>query len=96
MPMSVGLLTLHLRLPGCASLKEKRGRLAPLLARVRREFNLSIAEIDRLDAWQEDVVACAIVSNDPNYTRSSLDHVIHYIETHFPDLELIDQTIDLI
>jgi uncharacterized protein len=94
--MSVGLLTLHLRLPGCASLKEKRGRLAPLLARVRREFNVSVAEIDRLDAWQEIIVGCALVSNDPNHARSSLDHLILYVETHFPDLELIDHTIDLI
>ena len=39
-------LSLHLHLPGCASLKEKRGRIKPLMARLRREFNLSVAEMD--------------------------------------------------
>jgi uncharacterized protein YlxP (DUF503 family) len=45
--MSLGLLTIHLHLPGCASLKEKRGRLKPLLTRLHREFNISAAEIDQ-------------------------------------------------
>jgi uncharacterized protein len=36
----IGQLTIYLHLPGCASLKEKRGRLKPLLARLHREFNL--------------------------------------------------------
>lgn len=94
--MAVGLLTLHLRITGCASLKEKRGRIKPLLARLPREFNVSAAEVDRLDAWQEDVIACALVSNDPNHVRSSLDHVATYVEAHFPDLELIDQEIELL
>jgi uncharacterized protein YlxP (DUF503 family) len=28
-------LTIHLHLPACASLKEKRGRIKPLMARLR-------------------------------------------------------------
>ena len=94
--MSIGLLTLHLQIPGCTSLKEKRGRIKPLLARLHREFNVSAAEIDRLDAWQEDVIACALVGNDPNHVRSSLDHVATYVSTHFPDLELLDNNIELL
>ncbi|OQY29775.1 MAG: hypothetical protein B6243_10930, partial [Anaerolineaceae bacterium 4572_5.2] len=39
--MSLGLLTLHIQISGCSSLKEKRGRLKPLLARLHREFNVS-------------------------------------------------------
>ncbi|MBS3752567.1 MAG: DUF503 family protein, partial [Anaerolineales bacterium] len=31
--MRIGLLTLHLRIPGCASLKEKRSQIKPLVAR---------------------------------------------------------------
>ena len=33
----IGQLTIHLLLPGCASLKEKRGRLKPLPLREGRE-----------------------------------------------------------
>jgi len=41
----IGTLTFHLHLPGCASLKEKRSRLKPLLARLHRQFNVSTAEM---------------------------------------------------
>ena len=42
----VAILTIHLHLPGCASLKEKRELIKPLMVRLRREFNISVAEMD--------------------------------------------------
>ena len=60
----VGILTLHLHLPGCASLKEKRGRIKPLLARLHRQFNLSVAELGLQDKWQETIISCGMVGND--------------------------------
>ena len=42
-------LTIHLHLPACSSLKEKRGRIKPLMARLHREFNVSVAEMDLQD-----------------------------------------------
>ena len=68
----VGTLTLHLHLPGCASLKEKRGRLKPLLARLHRQFNVSTAEMGLQDQWQETVIACGMVGNEAAYLRSAL------------------------
>jgi len=94
--MSIGILTLVLRLPGCASLKEKRGRIKPLLSRLHREYNISVSEVDRQDAWQEAVIACAMVSSDANVTRRSLDSIAHYVETNWPDLDLVDHAIELI
>lgn len=94
--MSLGLLTIHLQVPGCASLKEKRSRLKPLLARLHREFNISVAEVDRQDAWQETLIACALVSNDPAHVQRSLQQVVHWVETTWPDLEVIDDQIELI
>jgi len=38
---SVSWLVMELEVPGCKSLKEKRGKLQPLLLRLRREFNVS-------------------------------------------------------
>lgn len=84
--MPIGLLTLHLNLPGCKSLKEKRSRLKPLLARLHREFNISVAEIDQNDTWQSAVIACAMVSNDSNHTERSLQHVREWIETSWLDV----------
>jgi uncharacterized protein YlxP (DUF503 family) len=93
--MSLGLLTVHLSIPGCTSLKEKRSRLKPLLARLHREFNVSAAEIDHLDAWQEAIIACALVSNDPNHTRRVLQQVVDWLENSWLDVQVLDDHIQL-
>lgn len=93
--MSLGLLTLEIHLPGCGSLKEKRSRLKPLLARLHREFNISAAEIDRNDAWQAAVLECALVSNDPVHTQRALSEVPRWIENNWRDVSLIEYTIEL-
>ncbi len=94
--MSVGILTLTLRIPGCHSLKEKRSRIRPLLARLHKEYNISVSEIDRQDAWQESVIACAMVTSDPTTTRRSLEQVAEFIETRWLDLTTIEYHIELI
>jgi uncharacterized protein YlxP (DUF503 family) len=94
--MALGLLTLHLRLAGCASLKEKRSRLKPLLARLHREFNVSAAEIGAQDAWQQAVIACALVSNDVAHTQRALQQVVHWIESSWPDVDLIEDHLEMI
>jgi uncharacterized protein len=94
--MSVGLLTLHLHIPGCTSLKEKRSRLKPLLARLHREFNVSAAEVARNDAWQEAVVACALVSNETAHTQRALQKVVKWIESSWPDMSLVNESIEIL
>ncbi len=94
--MTVGVLTLHILIPGCTSLKEKRRRLKPLLARLHREFNISAAEMDRMDAWQEAVLMCAQVSNDAAHTQRALQTIAHWVEEYWPDVTLVDERIELI
>jgi uncharacterized protein YlxP (DUF503 family) len=92
----IGLLRFHLHLPGCASLKEKRGRLQPLLHRLRREFNVSAAEMDLQDSWQEAVVACAMLSNDSAHLQSALETVRRWVETHWSDGDVVDTLVDIL
>jgi len=87
-------LTIHLHLPGCASLKEKRGRIKPLMARLRREFNLSVAEMDHQDAWQESVITCAMVGNDRVHLESALQTVARWVEGNWPDGDIIHERIE--
>ena len=94
--MSIGILTLHLLLPGCTSLKEKRSRIKPALARLHREFNVSVAEVDRMDMWQEAVFQCVMVSNDRDYTQKALQSVVDFLSGHFPDLEILNDQIELL
>ncbi len=94
--MPVGILTLHLFFSGCTSLKEKRGYIKPVLARLHREFNISVAEVDRQDMWQESVIACALISNNHAYTQIALQQVVVYTENSWPDLELLEHHIELV
>ena len=92
----IGVLRLHLQIPGCASLKEKRGHIKPLLARLHRQFNVSAAEMDLLDKWTETVIACGMVGNDRVHLERSLQTILHWVENNRPDMYVIDEQIELI
>jgi uncharacterized protein YlxP (DUF503 family) len=92
----IGLLTFHLYLPGCASLKEKRGRLKPLMARLRRQFNISVAEIDLQDKWQEAVISCVMVGNKSAFLQSALATVQKWTKANWPDGDVLDTKIEIL
>lgn len=93
--MALGVLTLYLHLPGCSSLKEKRSRLKPIIARLHREFNISVAEIDEQDIWQNAVIGCALISNNAVQTHRVLQKVIQWIENNWLDVEVVNETMEI-
>lgn len=94
--MAVGLLTIHAQLAGCTSLKQKRSLIKPVLARLHREFNISVAENGFNDRWQETLLVFALVSNDSKFVQKSLQTVLNYVEKHYPDLSILDHRIEVI
>jgi uncharacterized protein len=62
----------QLHLEGCHSLKEKRSRLKPLTAALRRTLNVSLAETGDQDLWQRAEVACAAVGSDRRVIEETL------------------------
>jgi uncharacterized protein YlxP (DUF503 family) len=94
--MAIGILTMQIQLPGCKSLKEKRSRLKPLIARLHHEFNVSVAELNRQDIWDEAIVGCAILGNEIKYTQTSLQTIIHWLNRNWPDIIVVDDHIEII
>ena len=92
----LGQLTIHLHLPGCASLKEKRGRIKPLIVRLHREFNVSVAEMDLQDKWNEAIIACAVINSDLVTVQQSLQSVAKWVEAHWTDGDVIEQKIEIV
>ena len=88
-------LTIHLHLPTCASLKEKRGQIKPLISRLHREFNVSVAEVDLNDLWQETVIGCAMIGNDQAFLNSALQTVAKWVEGNWSDGDVIEQRIEV-
>ena len=89
-------LTIHLHIPACASLKEKRGHIKPLMARLHREFNVSVAEMDLQDTWQEAVITCAMVGNERGHRESALQNVAIWVEGNWAVGDVIEQRIEII
>lgn len=94
--MHIGLCTIDLRLPGNGSLKGKRSITKSIVTRVSREFNVSVAEVDAQNMWQRAVLGVACVSSSADYAHGQLERVVQWIETHRPDVELLDYQIEML
>lgn len=93
---TVGLLTLEIYVPGVTSLKEKRGIVRPLVARIRKEFNVSVAEIDDMDQLGHMVLSVAAVSASADYVHGLLQRVAETVGDWRLDAELVDYTIEML
>ena len=94
--MVIGACTVELHLPGNGSLKGKRRVLKPILARLRREFNLATAEVAYQDAWQSARVALVTVANDPGRVHAVLERAVRWIETYHPEVQVVDWEIEVL
>jgi uncharacterized protein YlxP (DUF503 family) len=94
--MIIGVCTIELHLPGNGSLKGKRRVLKSIIARVSREFNVSIAEVDHQDVWQSAVLGVVCVSNGSDYVHGLLTKVVQWIEHNRPDVQVVDYSIEML
>ena len=94
--MHVGVCTIELRLPHNGSLKGKRAIIKSVIARISREFNVSIAEVDAQNIWQRAVLGVAFVSSSAEYAHGQLERVVQWIENNRPDVILLEYQIELL
>lgn len=73
------------------SLKDKRQVIKSIKAKVRRKFNVSIAEVDLMDSLKETVLAVVLVSNKNNYADKVLDKIMDFINKNY-DVEIVDSS----
>jgi uncharacterized protein len=93
--MIIGAVSLRLYLPGCNSLKGKRGLLKPLLARLHKEFNVAAAETDLQDVWQSAELGLVAVANEGAHVESELRRIVSWIEHNRPEVEIVDAAFEL-
>lgn len=89
--MVVGVCTIDLHLPGTGSLKDKRRILLSLKERIKKAYNVSIAEVDGNDLWQRAVLGVACVANEGRYVSQVLDGVLNAVRAN-PSVELVTST----
>lgn len=76
--MIVGTLLIRGVIRSSHSLKEKRRVVKGLKERLQQKFNLSVAEVDDQDSWQQAVLGVAAVGNDAPFVRSVLEQAANY------------------
>jgi len=90
----IGTCTVDLHLPGSGSLKNKRYILRSLKDRIKKNFNVSISEIDHHDLWQRSLLGIAVVSQDAQFAHQVLSKVVDFIRSE-GRVDLIDYTVEI-
>ena len=90
--MYVATLRLELRVTDCQAPREKRRRLRAIMDKLRRHFNVSIAEVDGLDQPSEATLGVVAVAGSRREALAVLDRVADALGVH-PRLELVRHAI---
>lgn len=93
--MLIGVCKVIISIPESFSLKEKRKVKRSIVDKVRAKFNVSIAEVDSQDIWNELVLGISIVSTESKHIYEVMSEVIKVIEDH-KEAEIIDYEIDIL
>ncbi len=71
----VATVQLELHVPGVGSLKGKRGVVKQLTAALRKELNVSVAEVGHQDLWQRTVLGVAAAAGSETGARKVAQQV---------------------
>jgi len=94
--MIIGLCTLDLYIPQSQSLKDKRRVVQSVIAHLRNDFNVSVAEVDQQDRWQQATLAVACVSSDRRYAQGLLERVVRSVQGREHRLILVDYAVEML
>ncbi|NYI08445.1 hypothetical protein FHU37_005474 [Allostreptomyces psammosilenae] len=84
----MGTLSFDLLLGDVHSLKEKRAVVRPLVAELRRKYDVSAAETGHRDLYRRAEIGVCLVSGDPSHIASVLDNCERFI-AYRPETELL-------
>lgn len=86
--MWMGTIEFDLLLGDVHSLKEKRSLIRPIMAEVRRKFDVSVAETAQLDLYRRAEIGVGLVSASGGHISQVLDAVERLVAAR-PEAELL-------
>lgn len=86
--MFTGTLTLDLLLGDVRSLKQKRSVVRPIVAELRRRFEVSVAEVGNADLYRRAEIGLAVVSANAAHCRAVLEAAERLVADR-PEIELL-------
>ena len=93
--MVVGVLRLDLVLHAPLSLKEKRGLVKKIVARLRNRFPVSCAETDHHDLWQRAGIALAMVAVSEIEVQKTFHQIEEYLQ-QAGQAEVVDRDCEIL
>ena len=79
--MLIAAALIELRLEESESIKAKRRVVNSVKDRLRRRYNVSVAEVAEQDDRHEICLGCVAVGIDPRHLRVKLEKVIRFVES---------------
>ncbi len=86
--MFVGALELDILLGDVASLKQKRSVVRPVVAELRRRFEVAVAEAGHLDLHRRALIGVSCVAVNAGHVTDVLDQCERLVAAR-PELELL-------
>jgi len=86
--MYLGTLSVDLMLGDVRSLKQKRSLVRPIVAELRRRFEVSAAETGHLDLHRRAEIGVGVVAADAGHCQQVLDACERLVAGH-PEAELL-------
>ena len=77
------------------SLKDKRSVIKRLLAKLRRDFNVAVTELDYHDLWQRTKLGIVTISNERTHGEQVMQEVLRVIDT-FTELERTITNVEIV
>lgn len=90
--MNVTTLRMDLQVVDCRTPGEKRRLLRAIFAKLRRNFNVSVAEVDRLDRVDSATIGVVVVAATRREARAVLDRVFDAVAAH-PRLDVLAKSL---
>ncbi len=78
--MQVGICKMDLLIAEGHSLKEKRQVIKSIVQRLQKRFDISAAEVGRLDMLRRAEVGFVLVSNEAAYLQKKMQEILTFIE----------------
>lgn len=86
--MWIGSLEFDVLLGDVHSLKGKRSAVRPIIAEIRRRFDVSVAEVDHRALHRRTMIGVGAVSGDAAHVTEVLDNVERTVAVR-PEIELL-------
>lgn len=86
--MWIGWIEFDLLLGDVHSLKEKRAIIRPIIADVKRRYDVAAAETDHLDLHRRGGIGVSLVAADSKHVIDVLDAVENFVAGR-PEIELL-------